>query len=222
MSTFKNNRALLFIKTFTRKVKHSLKSPIRGSNNTIRNHGVMVNSKYDINGNNNLVEIGAGTVLTNFTIIINGDNHILRIGQKCRLNGGNVYYEDNNCTITIGDRTTIESIHIAATEPGRSVTIGSDCMLAYNIEIRTGDSHSIIDKDSGKRINFAKDITIEDKVWIAAGATILKGVTISTESVVGTGALVASNVPANSIVAGNPAKVVKENISWLRERIKEQ
>ena len=52
-------------------------------------------------------------------------------------------------------------------------------------------------------------ISIGRNVWIAGGATVLKGVTIGEDSVVGFGAVVASDIPAGTVVAGNPARVVR-------------
>lgn len=92
-------------------------------------------------------------------------------------------------------------------------------MLADNIDIRCGDSHSIIDLSTGKRINYAKNISINDQVWIAAHTQILKGVTIGSNSVIAKGAVVTKDIPSNCIAAGVPAKVVKSNNSWERQRI---
>ncbi|MBD0304315.1 MAG: hypothetical protein ICV85_19810 [Tolypothrix sp. T3-bin4] len=92
-------------------------------------------------------------------------------------------------------------------------------MLAYDIDIRCGDSHSIIDLSTGKRVNYAKDIKINDHVWIAAHIQILKGVTVGSNSVIATGAVVTKDIPSNSIAAGVPAKVVKTNINWERQRL---
>ena len=55
---------------------------------------------------------------------------------------------------------------------------------------------------------------IEENVWVGSRALILKGVRVGKGSIVAAGAVVTKNVPPNCIVAGNPAKVVKENISW--------
>lgn len=56
----------------------------------------------------------------------------------------------------------------------------------------------------------ASPVKIEDNVWIGARATILKGVTLGFNSVIGTGAVVTKDVPPNTIVAGNPARQVGE------------
>ncbi|SCX82434.1 acyltransferase [Flavobacterium caeni] len=219
---FKNNKQVLYVKTKIRSLKAKYRNPIRGNGNTVRNKGVLLNCTYDIKGDNNTVEIMPGAVLENMRIFMRGSNHTLRIGQRCHLKGGDFYFEDDRCTIQIGDNTTVESAHFAVTEPDRSITIGQDCMFSTGIEFRTGDSHSIIDNTTKLRINYAKDIHVKDHVWIGANAIILKGVTLGNDCIVGTGSLVTSDVPDNCIAAGIPAKVVKENINWLKKRIYDQ
>lgn len=63
-------------------------------------------------------------------------------------------------------------------------------------------------------INLSKPIYIKDNVWIGTGATILKGVTVSEGAIIGADSLVTKDVPAHSIVAGNPAKVIRKNVLW--------
>ncbi|MGS0525300.1 hypothetical protein ACU8V7_09025 [Zobellia nedashkovskayae] len=82
--------------------------------------------------------------------------------------------------------STFEDTHLAVTEPSSKVTIGVDCMFANTIDIRTGDSHSIIDIKSNKRINYAKNIIIGNHVWVGAHSSILKGATIADNSIVAT------------------------------------
>ncbi len=113
-------------------------------------------------------------------------------------------------------------MHLAATEKYSKVVIGDDCMLAYDIDIRTGDSHAIFD-EFGNRINKAQDVIVGDHVWVAAHSIILKGTTIGTGSIVATGAVVPGRVyPANCILAGNPATPVKPGIRWSRSRLDER
>ncbi|MCC8145046.1 MAG: acyltransferase, partial [Bacteroidales bacterium] len=148
-----------------------------------------------------------------------GNNHKVNIGNSCKYKGGSIWIEDEYCELVIGQKTTIESAHLALTEPHRKIIIGEDCMLSMNIEFRTGDSHSILNNDTGERINFGKDIILGNHVWIGANCIILKGTTIGENSVIGTQSLVTKNIPNNSIAAGIPAKIVKNNINWSRERI---
>lgn len=57
-------------------------------------------------------------------------------------------------------------------------------------------------------------VTIEDNVWIGANVTILPGVVVGRGSVIAAGSVVTKSVPPNSLVAGVPAKVIKEQINW--------
>lgn len=93
-----------------------------------------------------------------------------------------------------------------------NIKIGNKVIISENVLIRDSDTHSIIENEKIKEKT--KPIIIEDNVWIGASAVILKGVHIASNSVVAAGAVVTKDVPANSIVAGNPARVIKENISW--------
>lgn len=62
--------------------------------------------------------------------------------------------------------------------------------------------------------NMTKPVVIEDHVWIGAGSTILKGVTLGAGSIIGAGSVVTKDVLSNTVVAGNPAKVIKTGVKW--------
>ena len=109
--------------------------------------------------------------------------------------------------------------HFCAQEKNSIIRIGKDFMLSNNIIIRTSDSHSIIDNNTRQRINPAQNIDIGDHVWIGAWARILKGAIIGNNSVIATGSIVTSKIGSNCIAAGIPAKVVKENVDWDREKL---
>ena len=87
-------------------------------------------------------------------------------------------------------------------------------MFSYGITIRNNDIHKIFDITTQSTLNQPRDIKIANHVWIAPNATILKGVTIHDNSIIGTNALVTKECQPNSIMAGNPAKIVKQNINW--------
>ena len=85
-------------------------------------------------------------------------------------------------------------------------------MFSRNSKIMTSDGHDIL--TNGVRINGAKDIVIGNNVWITDNVTVLKGVTVGDGAVLAINSTVTKDVPSNSIVAGNPARVVKEEIEW--------
>ena len=108
--------------------------------------------------------------------------------------------------VMIGDHTRI-GLHNTIIGP---VEIGSHVNLAQGITV-TALNHNF--DDAEKRIDeqgvSTKPVTIEDDVWVGANAVILPGVTIGNHCVVAAGAVVTKDVPPHSLVAGVPAKVIK-------------
>ncbi len=109
--------------------------------------------------------------------------------------------------VMIGDHTRI-GLHNTIIGP---VKIGSHVNLAQGITV-TALNHNF--DDTEKRIDeqgvSTKPVTIEDDVWVGANAVILPGVTIGNHCVVAAGAVVTKDVPPHSLVAGVPAKVIKQ------------
>ncbi|MFR9166643.1 MAG: sugar O-acetyltransferase [Dysgonomonas sp.] len=108
--------------------------------------------------------------------------------------------------ITIGNNVYInfECIILDCAE----VTIGNDVLLGPRVGLYTAN-HDI---DPVKRISgvsTALPITIEDRVWLGGDVTVLPGVTIGENSVIGAGSVVTKNIPENVIAAGNPCRVIK-------------
>lgn len=93
------------------------------------------------------------------------------------------------------------------------IEIGDGCAIGRNVLIMDFDAHEIT-YDNGDKNRITAPVTIGKHVWIGAGATILKGVTIGDDAIIGAGSVVTKDVPANTIVAGNPARVIRENIQW--------
>ena len=86
------------------------------------------------------------------------------------------------------------------------IIIGDSCMLASNVYITDADWHDIYNRvDQGR----TSPVHLHNNVWIGDSAILCKGITIGQNSIVGAGSVVVHDVPENTIVAGNPAKVVK-------------
>lgn len=143
----------------------------------------------------------------------------IRLGRHCRVYGSLQTQHDG--TITIGDhcciynRTVIGSVE--------EITIGNCVVISNHVHIYDNNNHPTdpavrhkmclddFDGDAWKWKHAASaPIRIEDDVWIGEYASIMKGVTIGKGAIVAAHAVVTKNVPPYTVVAGNPAKVVKE------------
>lgn len=120
----------------------------------------------------------------------------------------------NNCTVKIGKDSTIAGARLVLQEHDSKIVIGEKCMLSFGIDIWCSDLHTITDLE-GKPLNFGKSIEIGNHVWIGMDVKINKNTKISDDSIVGWGSIVTKKFDdKNVIIAGNPAKIVKQNIKW--------
>ena len=173
---------------------------------------------------------GKSAFLPSFQISSNvkldGGNVI--VGQKCVL-GARIEIDQPNAKVVIGDNTYIGSSMIIAKQ---GITIGSNVLIAWGSVIYDNDSHSLNYLERRKDTKqvfedyvdhkgnylFNKDwsvvnsapIFIEDDVWIGMDVLILKGVTIGKGSIIAAKSVVTKNVPSFTVVAGNPAVVIKQ------------
>lgn len=114
----------------------------------------------------------------------------------------------NRKNIHIGKNSYINGGFIQA-GTNSSITIGDNCLISYNVVIRTG-SHNYSNKDTIRSQGlFEKDIYIGNDVWIGVGSIILPGVTIADGTVIGAGAVVTKNTEPYGVYTGVPAKLIK-------------
>ena len=179
--------------TLLQKLRNKIR--IKGSNNKLffdnKNTLKLVNTKIYIKGKNNTLHIKSNVNIRNSFIEIVGDD----------------------CSITIGNNCIVGyDCYLSAKEDNIELRIDDDCMLSRNVKLMTSDGHPIY--HNGEIINVAKNITIHKKVWLADNVTVLKGVEVGADSVVGINSVLTKSIPKESIAAGNPAKIIKSNISW--------
>lgn len=134
---------------------------------------------------------------------------------------GTIVFEKNYAKIEVGKNTAINGgtiLSIASNlKIGDNVLISYDCLISdhnghsLDCEIRKLDLPLLL---SGKTKSWTdvkiEDVTIENNVWIGAKSVILKGVKIRENSIVAAGAVVTKSFPPNSIIGGNPAKLIGE------------
>ncbi|ENT8679849.1 DapH/DapD/GlmU-related protein [Escherichia albertii] len=149
------------------------------------------------------------------------------IGDNCILKN-EIIFEGADGLVTIGDNTFInKNTKIISVN---RISIGSNVTISYGVIIYDHDSHSLDYRERQKDIRKILEtrelnsdienknwecvkslpVIVGDNVWIGFQAAILKGVTIGEGAIIAARAVVTKDVPAWSVVAGNPAKVVKE------------
>ena len=89
------------------------------------------------------------------------------------------------------------------------MTIGDDCFLGPGVHIYCACHSTNPVERKTRRQEWAKPVTIGNDVWIGGNVTILPGVTIGDNCTIGAGSVVTRDIPANSIAAGNPAKIIR-------------
>lgn len=113
--------------------------------------------------------------------------------------------------IEIGDGVGMSGTSILARST--SVTIGKGVMIGPNVTIADSDAHVMWPPEARhtyRGTEHDRAVRIEDNVWLGGGCTVLKGVTIGENAVIGAMSLVTSDVPANCLAAGVPARVIRD------------
>lgn len=137
----------------------------------------------------------------------------LYLGEKAKLKLNGSFTMHGHSSIMVHDGAQLEIGHNTYLNGGSiecsyGIHIGNDCAIADGVRIMDNSWHTEHSLAGG-------GITkIGNKVWIATGAMILPGITIGDGAIVAAGAVVTKDVAARCMVAGVPAKVVKENVEW--------
>ena len=138
-------------------------------------------------------------------IKVGKNNHIVTATDR-KVSLATWTFEDHQGHINIGDNCLLcPGVRI---DSALEVNIGDNCMVAAGAYITDADWHDIYDRT--RPVGTTRAINISENVWIGDGATICKGVSIGSNSIIGASSVVVHDIPANSIAAGNPAKVVKQ------------
>ena len=160
--------------------------------------------------------LGKGTIIYNNVIIRKGEN--IEIGEKCFILPQTVLsttLSDNNTApqLIINDGVWIgQGCHITASN---SVIIGKESLLGKYITITDNSHGSITDGESTiapyhRPVTSKGPVIIGEKVWIGDKAIILPDVKIGDSAIIGAGAVVTKDVPSRTVVAGNPARIIKK------------
>jgi acetyltransferase-like isoleucine patch superfamily enzyme len=134
----------------------------------------------------------------------------LLLGRRAWLfRGVEIFLESPQARISVGERSFVNRrTGITAAE---SVTIGDHCAISWDVVISDTDYHDL--QPGGPR---SAPVHIGDHVWVGARAVILKGVTIGDGAVIAAGSIVTKDVAPGTLVAGNPARPVRTDVTWTQ------
>ncbi len=166
-----------------------------------------------------LSSCGAGTRLTGF-VEKRAQAASIEVGQSCLMQGQLVVERDQS-RLKLGDRVLVGGGTVI--DCALSITVEDDVLISYQCVLADSDNHSLYPElrsgdlatwMDGRRHNWSHSamapIRICRGVWIGARSIILKGVTVGRGAVVGMGSVVTHDVPEGVVVAGNPARVIRE------------
>jgi acetyltransferase-like isoleucine patch superfamily enzyme len=144
-----------------------------------------------------------------------GPKVVLQIGERARIElgrwswiGDGTKIRSHEGVVSIGAKTVLgQECTISAFQ---HVSIGRECVIADRVMLIDFD-HGVVEVDRPVRQQgiYKRDVRVGNNVWIGYGACILRGVTIGDNAIIGTSAVVTRDVPANAVVAGVPARLIR-------------
>lgn len=117
------------------------------------------------------------------------------------------FYCDYGKQISVG-RRFFANFHFTVLDEA-PVTIGDDCFIGPNVSIYTA-CHSTDPVERNTRREWAEPVTVGNNVWIGGSVTILPGVTIGDNVIIGAGSVVTKDIPSDVVAVGNPCRVIKQ------------
>ena len=175
----------------------------------------------EITGYGNTVRVAEGNFCAQISIF--GCNNTVIVeenattGSDCRVQLGDAGCPVFNSVGHIGKNIRMARATIFLLESGSSVRIGDDCMLSTDVEVWCTDSHAVFAPDGSLR--YGREIVLGNKVWVGLRSLIGKNTVIADGCIVGWGSVVSGKfLTPNCIIAGSPATVRKEGVSWKHPR----
>lgn len=139
---------------------------------------------------------------------MNADAIVRHTGTKAAAIGpGSILHVEGE--FAIGDSYINSDARIIS---GNSITIGDDCAISWNVTLLDDDRHELSVGDEPRPQT--EPINIGDEVWIAHDVAVHEGATIGDGAIVASNSTVTNDVPANTLVAGTPARVIEDDVSW--------
>lgn len=142
-------------------------------------------------------------------------NSTLKLSGNSMIGLGSAVTVEDNAQLEIGSSSYIcagATIRVA-----KRIVIGDQCAISWNVTIMDSDFHEYYASE-GVIPEKTKEVIIGNNVWIGNNVLILKGVTIGDNAIIAAGSVVTKNVPNGTVVAGNPAKIVKTGVTPINPK----
>jgi acetyltransferase-like isoleucine patch superfamily enzyme len=185
-----------------------------GLNNILLSFGLTQGLQIRFMGKYNSIKINKLVRICNLKIDVLGNNLKLFVGENVNITDCHFRVSGENASFIIGDGAELVGNFILITDNDCTLEIGKGSLLGAGSQIRLGDSHSVVDISEMKVCNRATHVKLHNRVWLGLDCLVLKNVEIGPNSVVGARSVITKNLPANSLSAGVPAKVLRTGVTW--------
>ncbi|WP_300680529.1 hypothetical protein [Nocardioides sp.] len=149
------------------------------------------------------------------SMLVGGDDELIFLGPGCALTAAEIYCGAGSSIVLVGHVVATRCAIIDARNGG-SIYCADDQLWAADVYLATDDMHRLTDVATGARLNpYGGHIRLGEHVWLCRDAIVTGDVEIGDGSVVGARAMVRNQkVPAQVAVAGAPARVIREGVTW--------
>lgn len=187
--------------------------------NRIEGNPEITNSNINFKGNNNILYCEGNVKIVGANFSFEGNNSIVYLSSALNYQYSFNLIIYNDSTFFIGRENNMSSPININIQENQNVIIGAGGSISSGVNIRTADIHPIYDNASKERINYAKSVFIGDHVWIGHLAYISRGAKIGSGAIVENNSFIPHNakIPSNSLVVGNPAKIERKNVFYVKD-----
>lgn len=118
-----------------------------------------------------------------------------------------ILVDQAKATVVVGSHSRLNGVYVHAQA---SIRIGKNCVIAAGVNIIDSNGHELLSPNRTTGRDRPEPIEIGQNVWIGINAIVLKGTRVGNNSVIGANSVVSGSFPENSLIVGNPARLVKQ------------
>lgn len=160
------------------------------------------------------VSVGSHVRFESDAQLVCQDDSSIVVGDGCHFRRHSTLVALKNGILKMGRFCSLNRFFSCATHFSGAIEIGEGFMAARYVAIYNNDGHPIFDVVTGKQINSHRSIKISNHVWAGLKVTILSGADVGAACIIGANSIVNKKFPNNCTLAGMPAKILHENVTW--------